>query len=85
MKPLQELLGSCSLQIARKVEKTFPEKLKTVRLQNQKISEIDPGLSIYSDIEVLSLTGNFIEKVENLPRLIKILHLNANKYILMLL
>lgn len=61
------------------IESTFQDKLKSIRLYNRKISEIDKGLLLYSKLQEISLTGNLIENVQNIPSLVKVLHLNANR------
>ncbi|KAJ3257461.1 hypothetical protein HK103_004536 [Boothiomyces macroporosus] len=57
----------------------YKKLLKNVRLHGKKIIELDPGLQLYSSIVDLSLTGNFIDEIKNLPKSIEKLHLNGNR------
>jgi Leucine-rich repeat (LRR) protein len=79
MKPLEDLLNNGTEMVVKEIEKTFQDRLKTIRLYNRKITEIDKGLLLYSKLQEISLTGNFIENIQNIPSLVKVLHLNANR------
>ncbi|KAL5035344.1 hypothetical protein BDV3_005292 [Batrachochytrium dendrobatidis] len=52
---------------------------KTLRLHGQGIKVMDASLSKFICLEELSLTGNLISTVQNIPESVKVLHLNANK------
>jgi hypothetical protein len=51
---------------------------KTLWLSQKGINTMDSGLRRFKNLVELSLTGNVIDKVENVPSNIEILHLNAN-------
>ena len=48
-----------------------------------KINRLDPAFSEFPGLEELSLTGNQLSTISNLPKSLLILHLNANKYAMM--
>ncbi|KAJ3047543.1 Leucine-rich repeat-containing protein 43 [Rhizophlyctis rosea] len=52
----------------------------TLRLHMQKIDRVDVKLQQFVNLKELSLTGNYVEKVEceNLPSGLEVLYLNAN-------
>ncbi|KAJ3269298.1 hypothetical protein HK104_005148 [Borealophlyctis nickersoniae] len=52
----------------------------TLRLHDRKINCIDSAMTQFKNLKELSLTGNWVEVVENLPSGLEILHLNANRY-----
>ncbi|RKO87908.1 hypothetical protein BDK51DRAFT_53182 [Blyttiomyces helicus] len=52
---------------------------RTLKLHAKKITAIDEEMNKLKNLEELSLTGNEIERVENLPHTLQILHLNANR------
>ena len=52
--------------------------MKTLRLHDEKIHDMDENILQFRNLKELSLTGNYIENVQHLPPSIEILHLNAN-------
>ncbi|KAJ3214768.1 Leucine-rich repeat-containing protein 43 [Dinochytrium kinnereticum] len=54
------------------------EFFKTLRLVGLGIGEVDAGVERLRNVRELSVTGNFIERLCNLPEDIHILHANAN-------
>ncbi|KAJ3101701.1 Leucine-rich repeat-containing protein 43 [Phlyctochytrium planicorne] len=51
---------------------------ETLRLVNLGIGAIDPATLKFKNIKELSLTGNLISQIANLPEELQILHVNAN-------
>ncbi|KAJ3116251.1 Leucine-rich repeat-containing protein 43 [Phlyctochytrium bullatum] len=54
------------------------EFFNTLKLLNAGIRELDTGVLRFKNMKELSLTGNLIEKLSNLPPELTILHVNAN-------
>ena len=54
----------------------------TLRLHGKHIQELDSELIKFINVKELSLTGNLIKHVKNIPPQVELLHLNANKYFL---
>ncbi|KAI9205228.1 uncharacterized protein BJ171DRAFT_70145 [Polychytrium aggregatum] len=53
--------------------------LKSLRLVDRKIGDIDSKMLAFRNLTELSLTGNHLEAVGHLPKSLKTLHLNANR------
>eukprot|EP00842_Homolaphlyctis_polyrhiza_P003790 jgi/Hompol1/4411/HPOL_003656-RA len=51
---------------------------RTMRLHGCKINQIDSELVKFVHLKELSLTGNLINQIQNIPESVEILHLNAN-------
>ncbi|KAI9004215.1 hypothetical protein BC832DRAFT_621559 [Gaertneriomyces semiglobifer] len=52
---------------------------RTLTLHDCKVDHIDEEFVKCTQLEELSLTGNWLEEVENLPAKLKVLYLNANQ------
>ena len=59
--------------------KQFDTLLKSLRLNGKNIQKIDKAFLKYKEVTELSLTGNHITIVENIPPSVSVLFLNANK------
>ena len=55
--------------------------LKSLRLVERDIHEIDQHLARMKKLEILELTANKIERLQNLPSSLKVLRATGNRYI----
>jgi Leucine-rich repeat (LRR) protein len=63
-----------------KTRKEIVEKFKSLRLHNQKITQLDTDFLQFRNLLSLSLTGNQLTELSNVPSSLEILHLNANSF-----
>ncbi len=63
---------------SKKWNPRYKSKIKALNLRGNSINELDSAFLKFSNLEDLSLTGNILEEIKNLPNLLKVLHLNAN-------
>ncbi|ORX52146.1 L domain-like protein [Piromyces finnis] len=69
-------LGIVDISIENKL--SIYQYFKSLILINKNITYIDKNFKQFESLKYLSLTGNYIKNIENLPTNIEKLHLNAN-------